>query len=171
MEFCLVSAMFFKISQHVKMCINYSSCNCLESLKSKRYLEVQRGPHDCQRKVWPPLKWNPTVCLSCPSLPAAAEERLPHPLWAASLWPLVLIVCTERERERGERWREGEMGDGLYSITLGGGLRGHHHQAAADSSYHAWAALWRAAAGWEGGRGLRRGGATGERNVHPQQNW
>lgn len=98
------------------------------------------------------LKWNPTVCLSCPSLPAAAKERLPHPVWAAFLWPLVLKALREKERKRGGR-------DGRRHHTRGSPRR-HHHQAAPDSSYHAWAALWRAAAGQR-----RERTAAGERRV------
>lgn len=141
---------------------NFPVCqNVLESsLRSKR--DVQRG---LTAKSLASLKWNPTVCLSCPSLPAAAEDYLilsERPV--CGLWSL--LSALKRGRGRGGRWREGEMGDGLHSITLRGRPHGHHHQAAPDSSYHAWAALWRAAAGLVGGGGgLRRGSSRGEKRA------
>lgn len=60
---------------------------------------MARFRSDCQKSLW--LKWNPAVSASRPSVAAAAEERRAHPVWAASVWPLVLlIVCTERGTRR-----------------------------------------------------------------------
>lgn len=68
--------------------------------------------------------------------------------------------CLHWERKRW--WgggREGKREGGRNGWwTLQHHTRGrphrHHHQAAPDSSYHAWAALWRAAAGWRGRRAV-----------------
>lgn len=116
-------------------------------------------------------KWNPTIFLSCPSLPAAAVERLPHPVWAASLWPLVLIVCTKKESVRDGGGREGgEMGDGLSTIPPR--KRGSKW---ASSSSSLWQLIPRLSSSLTscGGGGAGGGGAAveEERNVHPQQNW
>lgn len=37
----------------------------------------------------------------------------------ASIWPLVLTVCTERGERGGGRWREGKMADGLRGGCAG----------------------------------------------------
>lgn len=114
-------------------------------------------------KIQASLKWDSVVCLLAPSLPAAGLDRLPHPVWAASLWPPVLTVCNEREGERERELRDGEREGGKDGWWTRGRPCGHHHQAAPDSSYHAWAALWRAAVGRWGG--LRMRNSRGEKRA------
>lgn len=108
-----------------------------------------------KRAAWLAMNWNPSVCLGDYLI---VSERPLHGL--RSLRCALRGAERVRDRERKNRSRERERGReerGWVMDSGGGRPHWHHHQAAPDSSYHAWAAHWRAAAARrkEGGSGLR----------------
>lgn len=118
---------------------------------------------ECQWKFRPP--WSETQQFVC---------WLPHCLLLHKTDYLILSerpLCGLRslrsalrgkESERERELRDGEREGGKDGWWTRGRPCGHHHQAAPDSSYHAWAALWRAAVGRGG---LRMRNSRGEKRA------
>lgn len=122
------------------MCINYSRCKC--HWGSKRTWTCKED-FTTEKSGLPEVK---TQQFFCPAACCCRRKTTSSRLSGLSVASGPYCLYRERKRERSKT--EGGR-DGWWTPQhhTRGRPRGHHHQAAPDSSYHAWAALWRAAAG------------------------